>query len=125
MVHPRIWKFAALLLAAFVAADGSFAKGSSGHSSGSSRSSSGVVSVRGYTKSNGTYVAPHHRSAPDGDFSNNWSTNGNVNPFTGKPGTKTHPPDGYGSSRRFGSSNDAGRASVADPSDKNDAERNG
>ena len=46
------------------------------------------VPVRGYVKSNGTYVRPHYRSEPDGYFWNNWSTYGNVNPFTGKVGTK-------------------------------------
>ena len=56
-----------------------------GHRSG------GSVSVRGYYRKDGTYVRPHMRSAPDGDFSNNWSTRGNVNPYTGAPGTKTSP----------------------------------
>lgn len=51
----------------------------------------GAVSVRGYVKSNGTYVQPHMRSAPDGNFSDNWSTIGNVNPYTGTLGTKTQP----------------------------------
>ena len=45
------------------------------------------VYVRGYTKSNGTYVAPHHRSSPDSSLSNNYSTRGNTNPYTGKAGT--------------------------------------
>ena len=54
-----------------------------------------AVHVSGYTRANGTYVAPHYRSAPDGDFSNNWSTLGNINPYTGKPGTLTSP-HGYG-----------------------------
>ena len=49
------------------------------------------VSVSGYTRNDGTYVAPHYRSAPDGDFNNNWSTWGNVNPYTGKLGTLTTP----------------------------------
>lgn len=31
----------------------------------------GAVHVSGYTRANGTYVAPHYRSAPDGDFGNN------------------------------------------------------
>ena len=48
--------------------------------------------VRGYFRKDGTYVAPHYRSAPDGNFWNNWSTKGNVNPYTGKPGTKVPPP---------------------------------
>lgn len=45
-------------------------------------------SVRGYTKKDGTYVAPHQRTNPDKSKSNNWSTKGNTNPYTGKPGTK-------------------------------------
>ena len=50
------------------------------------------VHVGGYVRSNGTYVAPHFRSAPDGNFNNNWSTKGNVNPYTGKNGTRVTPP---------------------------------
>jgi hypothetical protein len=47
-------------------------------------------SVRGYARRNGTYVMPHSRSVPDHSLSNNWSTKGNVNPFTGRPGTKLY-----------------------------------
>lgn len=54
-------------------------------------SANAAVYVHGYTKKNGTYVAPHYRSDPDGIFSNNWSTVGNVNPYTGKEGTKQYP----------------------------------
>lgn len=39
-------------------------------------------------RSSGTYVAPHYRSAPDRSFNNNWSTFPNVNPYTGKVGTR-------------------------------------
>ncbi len=46
------------------------------------------VYVRGYYRSNGTYVQPHYRSDPDGNPHNNWSTYPNVNPYTGKRGTK-------------------------------------
>ena len=46
------------------------------------------VYVRGYTRKDGTYVRPHYRSAPDGTTTNNFSTKGNINPYTGKPGTK-------------------------------------
>jgi hypothetical protein len=46
------------------------------------------VSVRGYYRSNGTYVQPHYRSNPDGNVGNNWSTYGNVNPYTGEAGTR-------------------------------------
>jgi hypothetical protein len=48
--------------------------------------------VHGYRRSNGTYVQPHHRSAPDGNPNNNWSSLGNVNPYTGKVGTKRPQP---------------------------------
>lgn len=43
--------------------------------------------VRGYTTKNGTYVAPHQQTNPDSSRLNNWSTRGNVNPYTGKAGT--------------------------------------
>lgn len=42
-----------------------------------------IVSVKGYYRSNGTYVAPHYRSDPDGIKSNNFSYPGNYNPNTG------------------------------------------
>lgn len=53
------------------------------------------VRVSGYTRSDGTYVAPHYRSDPDGSFDNNWSTLGNINPHTGSLGTLTSPDDSY------------------------------
>ena len=64
--------------------------GSRGGSSGGSRSrsSSSDHVVRGYTTKRGTYVAPHHQSNRDGVKGNNYSTKGNVNPYTGKVGTK-------------------------------------
>lgn len=47
------------------------------------------VTVKGYVKpSTGTYVAPHHSTAPDSTRLNNYSTKGNVNPYTGKAGSK-------------------------------------
>jgi hypothetical protein len=46
-----------------------------------------TVSVRGYTRSNGTYVQPSHRTSPDSTLFDNWSTKGNFNPYTGKAGT--------------------------------------
>jgi len=44
------------------------------------------VYVRGYTRKDGTCVAPHYRSTPDGSPYNNWSTRGNVNPYSGVAG---------------------------------------
>ena len=50
--------------------------------------SSSDVHVRGHTRSNGTYVRPHYRSAPNSTTNDNWSTIGNVNPYTGQRGTQ-------------------------------------
>jgi hypothetical protein len=49
-------------------------------------------SVRGYSRKDGTYIAPHRQSNPDKNFSNNWSTNPNTNPYNGKQGTRINPP---------------------------------
>lgn len=42
--------------------------------------------VRGYTKSNGTYVQPYYRSSPNSYKFDNYSSRGNYNPYTGKRG---------------------------------------
>jgi hypothetical protein len=55
---------------------------------GTATSAEAQVHVRGYTTRDGTYVAPHYRSSPDGTTLNNWSTRGNVNPYTGQVGTR-------------------------------------
>ncbi|WP_263833728.1 hypothetical protein [Sulfurospirillum oryzae] len=76
-----------------------FAKGSSGsHKSSSSKSHSSSkssssksysdVSVKGYTKKDGTHVSAYKRTSPNSSKSDNYSTKGNVNPYTGKKGTK-------------------------------------
>ncbi len=67
------------------------------------------VYVRPYLRSNGTYVQGHYRTAPDNTINNNWSTYPNVNPYTGRVGTRQ--PDygattlgGGGYTSTFGSS---------------------
>ena len=49
----------------------------------------GSHSSRGYIKKNGTYVEPHRQTNPNRTQRDNWSSKGNVNPYTGKKGTKT------------------------------------
>lgn len=44
--------------------------------------------VTGYTKRNGKHVQGYNRTAPNGTQKDNFSTEGNVNPYTGKKGTK-------------------------------------
>ena len=46
--------------------------------------------VHGYTRGDGTYVEPYHRSSPNDTTSDNWSTKGNYNPYTGKEGTRSY-----------------------------------
>lgn len=46
-----------------------------------------MVYVKGHFRRDGTWVPPHHRSKPDGNVWNNYSTTGNTNPYTGKEGT--------------------------------------
>ncbi len=53
----------------------------------------GDVYVKGHWKDTNrdgvkdTYVQPYHRTSPDSNRLNNYSTEGNYNPYTGKPGT--------------------------------------
>jgi len=55
--------------------------------------------VNGYSRKNGTYVPGYYRSAPDSNPWNNYSTKGNTNPYTGKPGYvnpyKSYSPNPY------------------------------
>ena len=71
---------AAVLMLSLVSVP-AFARGGGG-------SHGGRVSVRGYTTTSGKYVSPHRRTAPNHTKGDNWSTRGNVNPDTGKAGTK-------------------------------------
>jgi len=44
--------------------------------------------VRGHVTKNGKYVAPHNRTNTNKTQSDNWSSKGNTNPYTGKRGHK-------------------------------------
>ena len=44
--------------------------------------------VNGYTRRDGTYVQPHMRSEPDQYRYNNYSSQGNSNPYTGQQGSQ-------------------------------------
>lgn len=44
--------------------------------------------VHGYIKSDGSYVEPYYRSSPNSTDLDNYSTKGNVNPYTGAVGTR-------------------------------------
>ncbi len=81
-----------LVLAAiiFSLAMPSFAKSRSGYRAprkSYTPKTSRPVRVQGYTKKNGTYVAPSHKTSPNHTKRDNYSTKGNVNPYNGKDGT--------------------------------------
>lgn len=44
------------------------------------------VRVSGYYRKDGTYVQPYFRTAPNSTNRDNFSTKGNINPYTGKAG---------------------------------------
>lgn len=44
--------------------------------------------VRPYVKNDGTFVEGHYKSAPDRNPYNNYSTQGNSNPYTGQQGSR-------------------------------------
>ena len=51
-------------------------------------SSQTVQYENGYYKSNGTYVQPHYQTTSNGTNTDNYSTQGNTNPYTGSEGTR-------------------------------------
>jgi hypothetical protein len=46
--------------------------------------------TRGYVRSDGTYVAPHYKSEPNQYRNDNYSAQGNRNPYTGQQGSQRH-----------------------------------
>ena len=68
-------KHTIIFIAACVISAGAIAKG-------------GSHSVSGYTTKNGTYVQPHRATDRNSSKDDNYSKKGNVNPYTGKAGTK-------------------------------------
>lgn len=76
---------------------------------------SAQTSVDGCYRKDGTCVPPHMRTNPNGTTYDNWSTRGNVNPYTGQMGTQNPQPsyqapaygygtnslNQYGSQRRY------------------------
>lgn len=46
----------------------------------------GDTYTQGYVRQNGTYVQPHHRSTPNQSRTDNYSSKGNINPYTGQQG---------------------------------------
>jgi opacity protein-like surface antigen len=53
---------------------------------------------QGYMRNDGTYVQPHYQTAPNNTRLDNYSTQGNVNPYTGQAGTVNPYPTNRGNS---------------------------
>ena len=51
-----------------------------------------TVYVRPHVRSDGTVVQGHYRTAPNSTPNDNWSTRPNINPYTGREGTKEPEP---------------------------------
>lgn len=51
-----------------------------------------TVYVRPHVRSDGTVVQGHYRTSPNSTRNDNWSTRPNVNPHTGRAGTKEPEP---------------------------------
>lgn len=65
--------------------------------------------VNGYTRRDGTYVQPHYRSEPNSIRYDNYSSQGNTNPYTAQAGHQRNefstPPaynQSYGGGNSFG-----------------------
>lgn len=74
----------ALVLAALIGTVGA----ANARGGGGSRSGGGTTYVAPHFNSNGTFTNGHYRTAPNSTQYDNWSSKGNVNPYTGQPGTK-------------------------------------
>ncbi len=48
----------------------------------------GQTRVRPYFRTDGAYVSGHYRSSPNSSRMDNWSTYPNINPYTGRFGTR-------------------------------------
>lgn len=61
----------------------------------------GSHSTKGHVKKDGTYVEPSRATNPNSSKADNYSSKGNLNPYTGKEGTK----DPYAPKNPYASTN--------------------
>jgi hypothetical protein len=84
-----------LFIAAFIACApiqafarcGGHSSSGSGHLSGSGYVNPSSHYTPGYTRQDGTHVNGYHATNPNSTGTDNYSTKGNVNPWTGQPGS--------------------------------------
>ena len=56
--------------------------------------------VDGHFRRDGTYVAPHYRTSPNETKLDNYSTQGNYNPYTGQTGSRNVDSNPYNAPRQ-------------------------
>lgn len=69
---------------------------------------------RGYTRKDGTYVEPHYQTAPNQNRYDNYSSQGNTNPYNDKRGYDRNEfsnPPAYNQRDRYPEGTDRGRES--------------
>lgn len=84
--------FIAVLMAASLGFTSAATARGSSHSFSTPSHSSGDHYTSGYTRHDGTHVSGYHATNPNTTRNDNYSTRGNLNPYTGEIGTK--PRDG-------------------------------
>lgn len=60
----------------------------------------GTAWVNGYYKSDGTYISGYYKTISDNTNHNNWSTNGNYNPYSSQAGYRA--PDYSNQANNYG-----------------------
>ena len=83
-------------------------------SGGGYAAAQGVDYINPYTRRDGTYVPGHNRTMPNSTMSDNWTTRGNTNPYTGERGyrdpTPSYGSSGFGGSQQRGTYGSSGRS---------------
>jgi hypothetical protein len=77
----------AVLILLWCAPTETLARGGGGHLSGTGHVNPSNHSTHGYYRKDGTYVHPYHATNPNQTGRDNYSTKGNVNPWTRQPGS--------------------------------------
>lgn len=78
----KAFLFATVMLVGVTYSQPGFSKDSYGYTS------QRAAHVNGYMTKSGRYVSPHMRTKSNSTGYDNYSTKGNVNPYTGKSGTR-------------------------------------
>lgn len=90
--HMKKWTFALALVIASATAVSAQLYGTQQRNSGfgmyGTGSNPSSHQADGYTRNNGTYVAPHYQTNPNNTQMDNYGTRGNQNPYTGQYGTR-------------------------------------